>query len=319
MSLFSTNSYLGLLGYPSDERAASSTKSQTQGRSASSKNLDSYMRELNDLIGMDEVKNQVHALVNFLRIQSARKERGLPIVPMPHHLVFEGNPGTGKTTVARILAKIYASLGVVSKGTFVETDRAGLVAGYVGQTALKTDAVIKSARGGILFIDEAYSLIQDDRDSFGREAIDCLLKRMEDYRDDLVVIVAGYRDQMELFLSANPGLKSRFSHYIQFENYNLSALMKILEQIVHKNGYVLQPQCSELFKKQLDIQLQNREFTEHFSNGRYIRSLFEKLTFAQSNRLSAVEITSTDDNTLITLTVEDLQAIIADHAFEKTF
>ena len=229
MSFFSTNSSLGLLGYLSDERAESSTKSQTQGRSASSKNLDSYMRELNDLIGMDEVKKQVHALVNFLRIQSVRKERGLPIVPMTHHMVFEGNSGTGKTTVARILAKIYANLGVVSKGTFVETDRAGLVAGYLGQTALKTDAVIKSARGGVLFIDEAYSLIQDD---FGREAIDCLLKRMEDYRDDLVVIVAGYRDQMELFLSANPGLKSRFSHYIQFENYNLSALMKILEQIV---------------------------------------------------------------------------------------
>ena len=280
--------------------------------------LEKYIEQLNRMIGLTEVKSQVFALVNLIRVRNVRKERGLPIVPMSFHLVFTGNPGTGKTSVARILAKIYALLGVVSKGTFVETDRAGLVAGYLGQTAIKTDAVIQKAKGGVLFIDEAYSLAQD-HDSYGMEAIDCLMKRMEDYRDDLVVVIAGYKEPIDRFLEANLGLKSRFNQHIHFENYDLDALMQILSLFCAESGYNLEAHCKEKFKAQLEAKMKESSFMETFSNGRYIRNLFEKLILAQSNRLASSDVSTLDTDALMTITSQDLQYITQNHEFDKTF
>ena len=281
--------------------------------------LDDCIQELNSMIGLSEVKKKVYSLINLIRLQNERRERNLPVMPMSFHLAFLGNPGTGKTTVARLLSQIYANLGIVSKGTLVETDRAGLVAGYLGQTALKTDEVIKRARGGVLFIDEAYSLAQDRRDEYGSEAIDCIMKRMEDYRDDLVVIVAGYQEPMKRFLEANPGLKSRFSQQILFENYSLSELMEILDQFCIKNGYTIQSECRNLFIKKLEEQMSNQTFMETFSNGRYIRNLFEKLVLAQGNRLSQTDIGVMSDDALSEVALQDLQYIITNQEFEKTF
>ena len=255
--------------------------------------LDELMAELDALVGLEDVKKDIKNLINLVKVRKLRQENGLPVPPLSLHMVFLGNPGTGKTTVARLVSGIYAAIGVLSKGQLVEVDRSGLVAGYVGQTALKTQEAIKSALGGVLFIDEAYSLSSGGGNDFGREAIETILKAMEDHRDDLIVIVAGYTGPMTDFINSNPGLQSRFNKYFYFSDYNGSQLMEIFRSQCKKNGYVLgddaERSASELFN---DL-YENRG--ENFGNGRDVRNCFEDMVIRQANRVAAMESPTKDD------------------------
>lgn len=244
--------------------------------------LDQFLIELNNLIGLENVKRDVLANINLLKINNLRKEKGLPELQTSRHMVFTGQPGTGKTTVARIMANIYKTLGVVSKGHLVETDRSGLVAGYVGQTALKTAQVIKKAKGGILFIDEAYSLTPDDsRNDFGKEVVDTLVKGMEDYRDDLVVIVAGYTDEMTKFIDVNPGLRSRFNKFINFDDYTGNEMLEIFKGLCNKAQFIL---SSEAENKALKY-FMNHQGDKFFGNARGVRNYFESVITTQAARI----------------------------------
>ena len=272
-------------------------------------------KQLDSLVGLPNAKKELHNLINFIKIQSLRVDHGLTSFPITYHLVFSGNPGTGKTTVARIIGQIYKHLGVLSSGHFVETDRAGLVAGYVGQTALKVQEVINKAKGGVLFIDEAYSLMNDKQDAFGKEAIDSLLKAMEDLRDDLVIIVAGYTELIEDFLQSNPGFKSRFNHFVQFDNFSTDELYDIFAMLCQTNDY----QFGEAFAQHMKTQLRHMpiETIPNFSNGRYIRNLFEKLVTIQSNRLIQQATISREE--LMTFEEQDILPGIAEKLFDNTF
>lgn len=247
---------------------------------------------LNSLIGLDSVKKEVETLSNFIKIQQTRQANGLKTSAVSYHCVFTGNPGTGKTTVARILAKIYKNLGVVSKGHLVETDRAGLVAEYVGQTAVKTNKIIDSALDGVLFIDEAYSLISKSENDYGKEAIATLLKRMEDDRNRLIVILAGYTKEMKDFIDSNPGLQSRFNRYIEFPDYSADELMQIFESNMHTYDYHFGEGTKDALQQYFDDLVANKD--ANFGNGRLVRNVFEKTLERQSNRL-AREIDLTSD------------------------
>lgn len=240
--------------------------------------------DLNSLIGLDSVKEEVSAMSNYIKIQLSRQKQGLKVSPMSYHCVFTGNPGTGKTTVARILAGIYGELGLLAKGHLVETDRSGLVAEYVGQTAVKTNNVIDSALDGVLFIDEAYSLATGDAHDFGREAISTLLKRMEDDRNRLVVILAGYGAEMKQFIDSNPGLQSRFNRYIHFPDYSVDELYQIFCRYAASNDYELAEGTATQIKTVIEHIVANKD--QNFGNARTIRNLFESVVQRQANRLS---------------------------------
>ncbi len=266
--------------------------------------LEEAMAELNELIGLDVVKKDVDSLVNLVKVRELRRERGLKCPDMSFHLVFSGNPGTGKTTVARIIGKIYSALGLLSKGHLVEVDRSGLVAGYVGQTAIKTQEVIQKALGGILFIDEAYSLAPEKADKdFGQEAIDTILKAMEDHRDDFVVIVAGYASLMPRFIDSNPGLKSRFNKYLDFADYDGDQLYEIFMGRVNRNDYKLNEAADSAIREHLKELYEDRD--DNFGNGRDVRNIFEKIVANQANRVAHLEDPTDED--ILTITEMDLE------------
>ena len=260
------------------------TKEKQSPQSDKNEDEPNPIEELQSLIGLSEVKDEVSALANFVKIQQEREKKGMKAVGLSYHCVFTGNPGTGKTTVARILAAIYRDLGILKKGHLVETDRSGLVAEYVGQTAVKTNKIIDSALDGVLFIDEAYSLVQGGGNDYGQEAISTLLKRMEDDRNRLIVVLAGYSEDMKRFIDSNPGLQSRFNRYIHFSDYSADELKQIFMLNVEKNQYLLEPEGEELLTKILNFAIEHKD--KNFGNGRYVRNLFEKTIQNQAIRLS---------------------------------
>lgn len=260
--------------------------------------LDKLILDLERLVGLTSVKTEVHSLINLINIRQIRKSKGLPSHDMSYHMVFTGSPGTGKTTVARLIADIYKELGVLSKGGLTEVDRSGLVAGYVGQTAIKVSEVVKKALGGVLFIDEAYSLAPPNAtNDFGSEAIDTLVKLMEDNRDDLVVIVAGYTKEMSDFLHANTGLISRFNKFIEFEDYSDEELVRIMLSMADGMEMKLSD-CAILKLRNLLADMDEKKKSQ-FGNARGIRNLFEKMLVGQANRLSLVDEPSIDDLSII--------------------
>lgn len=293
-----------LIGLQGEDGANSNkTSSSEKGKTTTTKSRTQIpSKELNSLIGLASVKTEVETLTNFIKIQQTRAAKGLKTSAVSYHCVFTGNPGTGKTTVARILAKIYKRLGVVSKGHLVETDRAGLVAEYVGQTAVKTNKIIDSALDGVLFIDEAYSLISGGENDFGKEAIATLLKRMEDNRDRLIVILAGYTKNMKDFIDSNPGLQSRFNRYIEFPDYSAGELLQIFEANMKKYEYRFGEGAREYLQQYFENEVAHKD--ANFGNGRLVRNVFEKSLERQANRL-AREVDLTTDR-LSQIEIEDL-------------
>jgi Holliday junction resolvasome RuvABC ATP-dependent DNA helicase subunit len=270
--------------------------------------LEDLLAELDALVGLEGVKSEVRLVTNMLQVQKLRKERNLPLVDASRHLVFTGNPGTGKTTVGRLLARIFRTLGVVDKGHLVESDRAGLVAGYVGQTAIKVTEVFDRARGGVLLIDEAYALARGGEKDFGIEAIDTLVKLIEDRRDDTVVIVAGYPAEMEEFIQTNPGLRSRFPKTIHFEDYSDDQLVVIFSKQCEKAQFVV----SAKTKKAVKTWFASQPRTQGFGNGRLARNLFEATVANQATRLMkdrAKDAPALTDESLLALDPADIPAL----------
>ncbi len=290
------------------ETAASSTGNGTAESPAAEtppppEKIEDLQAELEGYIGLASVKREVKNLINMVTVHKMRREQGLPAADLSLHMVFSGNPGTGKTTVARIMARIYHSLGILSRGHLVEVDRSGLVAGYVGQTALKTKKAVDSALGGVLFIDEAYALNGGAENDFGQEAIDTILKAMEDHRDDLVVIAAGYDGLMERFIHSNPGLESRFNRFLHFADYTPDEMMKIFQIQCQKGCYTLEPEAAELVR---DFIAQENTDPVSFGNARGVRNIFEQILVNQANRLAAMEQVTRED--LMSITPADVQA-----------
>jgi len=267
-------------------------------------NIEDLKKELHTYIGLENVKKEVETLINLVNVQKLRKENGLPVNDLSLHMVFSGNPGTGKTMIARLMARIYKSLGILSKGQLVEVDRSGLVAGYVGQTAIKTSEVIEKAKGGVLFIDEAYALTNRGGNDYGQEAVDTLLKAMEDNRDDLIVIVAGYIELMQEFIRSNPGLESRFNRFLHFPDYSIDEMIAIFDMRCEQNGYTLAEDARPLLREVIKLESAD---VKSFGNARGIRNLFERAVTAQANRLAMDSgITKKD---LMMFTTDDIRKL----------
>lgn len=280
-------------------------KSNTEDSATEDEIIMDSQNELQSLIGLSSVKAEVERLTNFIKIMKVREKQGLPVSEISYHCVFTGNPGTGKTTVARILANIYSELGVIKKGHLVETDRSGLVAEYVGQTAVKTNKIIDSALDGVLFIDEAYSLVNGGNNDYGSEAISTLLKRMEDDRKRLVVILAGYGNEMQTFINSNPGLQSRFNRYIDFPDYNSDELLDIYKRNLKKHKYTLSTEAEAFISAFLANAVANKD--KNFGNARFVRNLFEKTLENQAMRLASIgHLTS---EMLCEISIEDVKSL----------
>lgn len=285
------------------QAAAAAQPAEAAQQEEPPEDIEDLKKELNEYIGLDTIKKEVESLINLVTIQNMRKQNGLPVNDLSLHMVFSGNPGTGKTMIARLMARIYKSLGILSKGHLVEVDRSGLVAGYVGQTAIKTDEVIKKALGGVLFIDEAYTLTTKGGSDYGQEAVDTLLKAMEDHRDDLIVIVAGYIELMEEFVHSNPGLESRFNRFLDFKDYTIDEMIAIFEMRCEKSGYTLANDARDLLRGLLALLSID---VKSFGNARGVRNLFERAVSAQANRLAAQTEPITKE-TLMLLTADDIR------------
>lgn len=267
--------------------------------------LQDLLDELNSLVGLEKVKNKVQDLIVYQKVQKMRREKNLHSVKNTLHLAFTGNPGTGKTTVARIVGRIYKQIGLLSKGHFVEVSRTDLIAGYQGQTALKVKGVIEKAKGGVLFIDEAYSITENDNsDSYGKECLTELTKALEDYRDDLVVIVAGYTEPMEKFFESNPGLKSRFNTFVEFPDYEVDELEKILFSMCKTNDYFLDSRAWSVIRAYLEGSVNNKD--GNFANGRLVRNLYDDLVMNHARRVINIENPTKED--LSTITVDDFKS-----------
>ena len=299
------------------EKAAPKTPDKTPGKAPEKKSggpeqpsetpeplpkedMKDLLAELDGYIGLQTVKEEVHNLINMASVYQLRRQHDLPTTDMSLHMVFTGNPGTGKTMMARMMARIYRSLDILSRGQLVEVDRSGLVAGYVGQTAIKTQKVIEKAMGGVLFIDEAYALNGRSENDFGQEAIDTILKAMEDHRDDLVVIVAGYTDLMDRFIHSNPGLESRFNRFLLFDDYTTDEMVEIFRMQCKKGCYQLTEEARPLIRDYIA----EESADDSFGNARGVRNLFEHVLVAQNNRLAAMEKITRED--LMTITADDV-------------
>ena len=281
-----------------DEKKAEAPKEEPLRES-----IDELKKELHGYIGLDAVKEEVDQLINWIRVEQMRKAHNLPTSDLTLHMVFSGNPGTGKTMIARLMARIFHALGILSKGQLIEVDRGDLVAGYVGQTAIKTKEVIEKAKGGVLFIDEAYALTSRGENDYGAEAVDTLLKAMEDCRDDLIVIVAGYIEPMQQFLHSNPGLESRFNRFIDFPDYTLDEMLQIFDMRCENAGYTVSEDARKALSEVIDRESQAD--VKGFGNARGVRNLFEKAIARQADRLGETEGEITKDM-LMLLTKEDI-------------
>ena len=294
ISNFLKKSLVEYYGYLEIKRICNSDEVVEDTRS-----LTDLLEELNNLIGLKNVKSKVNDLIIYQKVQKMREKEGLNAAKSTLHLSFTGNPGTGKTTVARIIGRIYKQLGLLSKGHFIEVSRTDLIAGYQGQTALKVKNVIEKAKGGVLFIDEAYSITENEQsDSYGRECITELTKALEDYRNDLVVIVAGYSEPMKNFFSSNPGLKSRFNTFIEFEDYNTKELLEILISMCKNNDYDLTEKAKIKLNDFFETELENKK--ENFSNGRMVRNVYDDLVMNHARRVVNIENITKEDLLLIT-------------------
>ena len=273
-------------------------------KESSNVSLNELLNQLDELVGLENVKQQVRDLIDYNQIQHLREKSGLKKSNKTLHMAFLGNPGTAKTTVARIVGRMYKAIGLLSKGQFIEASRTDLIAEYQGQTAIKVKRLINRAKGGVLFIDEAYSITENDHsDSYGRESLTELTKALEDYRNDLVVIVAGYTNLMEQFFKSNPGLKSRFNTFITFSDYSLDELVQIFKYTCNQNDFVVEEQAIEKVRDLLQTKLNEKD--DHFSNGRLVRNLFDDITLNQAKRLSKLTV-NIDKEALMLITKEDV-------------
>ena len=287
-------------------KPAAAKAGETETSDLSEDRIDEILAELNSLVGLEVVKEEIENLVNLLRVQQMRKELGLSNAGTSRHMVFYGNPGTGKTTVARLIAGIYGELGLLPTGQLVEVDRSGLVGGYVGQTAIKTKEVIDQAVGGVLFVDEAYTLTQNKgQNDFGPEAVETILKAMEDYRDELVVIVAGYTELMKDFLKTNPGLTSRFNYFIEFPDYTPEELVEILKLMCKKNEYSLSPAAEARAMEIFTARCENKP--DNFANAREVRNFLEKAMLKPAARVTKLPKEQRTKEALTTLEAPDVE------------
>ena len=290
----------------SKEEAAAAPPKAEEAVIDETETLEEVMEKINGLIGMEKVKDQISTFINVIRVHKEREKRGLPVTAFTLHAVFYGPPGTGKTTMARYLGKVYRCLGLLKKGHLVETDRAGLVAGFVGQTAIRTAEVFQSAMDGVLFIDEAYSLTsKEGGKDFGQEAVDTLLKRMDDHRDRIAVIVAGYPEEMKDFIDSNPGLRSRFNRFFYFDHYTPQELLDIFEVFLENARFTVTPGAKKSLLAYITHFYEKRE--RSFGNGRFIRNLFERIVERQANRVA--ETSPLTDEILCTITKRDIPDI----------